>query len=142
MTEIDIWEDRPSRLSYADGTLYYFAVAEDDWADRLKAQWDLLVKENKQLREAVEMSAEEIKDRLYSAWYQSGIKQGGILYSLELDRKKFGAAVECFLKRAAEWKEHKGDPEIGDVICEFGQALTDRTDYNMEEMVRILEVKK
>ena len=117
MTEGDVWKRKPSRTAYADGTLYYFASVADAWHEELKVQWDLLVEENKQLREAVEMSAEEIKERMYTAWYQAGVKQGGILYSLELDRKK--------LVKAREWYQDQLGltSTIDDEIISLGKIL-------------------
>jgi len=141
MTEKGIWEKKPPRLTYADGTLYYFAVAADAWHEELKAYYDLLIEENRQLREAVGMSAEEIKERMYSGWYQAGIKKGGVLYSLEMDRKTLEEVKELqksWAKTAKDYEDtiadSEGDPGIIDAAQTYGGFAA--------ELGKVLGVKK
>jgi len=90
----------------------YFKESEfiedyEDWLDELRSQLDdlrastvhqdrynamvnrgdKLLEENKQLREAIEISVDEIKQKLYDAWFKAGVQKGGTLLEYEKDRR-------------------------------------------------------
>lgn len=110
MSDKDVWSKKPPRMVHPDiGLLYYASVPIDEWLPELKARLDLLTEENRQLREALEISADEIKEKMYSGWYQAQVKQGGVIYMYELDRRKLNAA--------REWvKEHPGFEELEKIL--------------------------
>ena len=45
-----------------------------------------------------------------------------------------------FITNAVDYINHKGDPEIHDIICEFGSALAGLNQplYNLEELITLV----
>jgi len=141
MIDKDIWEKKPPRLTYADGTLYYFASAMDAYFEKLKAQWDLIIEENRQLREAVEMSTEDIRDRMYSGWYKAETQKGGTLYNLEMDRRTLGKVKELqenWAKAAKGYEDTIADSEGDQGIIDAAQTYGSFA----YELGKVLGVKK
>ena len=115
-------------FGYKDNPYWNLGLPKD-WLDIVKAVGDRLQEENKEFREVIESTSEDIKKKLIEAWYKQNVESGGIILEYEQKLEAIDKHTENF-------------PTYGLNLIDTYEKLAIKTADWFLELLRLLGVEE